>query len=80
MRVVKESAEKLGLKINTAKSSCMIYNLENGPQAIENISVVENMKYLGVHFNSGRDYFNKQKKERYGELYWVHLDTLLLVQ
>ena len=54
---------KYGLDINTEKSEIMTINIKEGPNEIEGIKVVENIKYLGIKVNSGRQIFRKQKED-----------------
>ena len=66
IRIVTKEANRFGLNINRAKSNCLIFNAKDskGIKEIEGISVVEEIRYLGIKVNVGRDCFNKHKKDK----------------
>ena len=63
IEVITEVGEKFGLGINIDKSCIIIYHMQEKPNEISNIKVVEDIKYLGVTIGTGRDIFKKHKEE-----------------
>ena len=64
LNILTEVAASCGLIINKQKSNIMIYNRrEIYPEIIENISVVENIKYLGIKITDKRECFKEYKND-----------------
>ena len=62
--ILTEVAASCGLIINKQKSNIMICNRkEIYPEIIENISVVENIKYLGIKITDKRECFKEYKND-----------------
>ena len=71
MKTLKKIVEKLeeigeicGLKINKSKSNHIININSQNIESINNIKVVNSIKYLGITINEGRNCFKDQKKEK----------------
>ena len=56
-------AEKCGLNLNTRKSKVLIFNSLRQPEKIEEIQVVDKIKYLGVTVTNKKDCFGEHRKE-----------------
>lgn len=63
IQLVTEISRKYGLELNKDKSNTIIYNMKEQPEAIEDIQVVKETKYLGVKINNTRKIFGIHKKE-----------------
>ena len=62
--ILTETASSCGLNINKQKSNIIIYNAkEEYPYKIEDIEVVECVKYLGVKITNKSKCFDEHKKE-----------------
>lgn len=59
-----ERAGEIGLKINTSKSNIVIFDGQNNPENINDIKVVEEIKYLGVDICNGKDIFAQYKRRK----------------
>ena len=57
-------ASEYGLKINRDKSNAMIFNTKQKMDQVGGIKVVEEMKYLGITINNGRDIFKNHKENK----------------
>ena len=62
IKIVREEGEKYGLVINENKSKCLVFNSGMTIENIENINVMEKLKYLGVTVTSKRDLFDGQRQ------------------
>ena len=58
-------SRECGLEINLDKSNILIFNQRNQPVDIKGIKVVNNLKYLGVTLNNGRDCFKIHKQNMF---------------
>ena len=56
LKLVIEICRKFGLEINKEKNNILIFNMEQQPDTIENIKVVDTIKYLGLQIVSKRIY------------------------
>ena len=65
--ILNEVIGKYGLMINKKKSKCMIYNMKDKPEEIEEIEVVNSIKYLGVFIQDSMDIFGKQREKLIGQ-------------
>ena len=64
IKILKEIGETCGLDINSQKSNIMIYNKKEIQQnKIEDIEIVEEIKYLGVKITNKRNCFDEYKKD-----------------
>ena len=61
IRIVTTAAGEIGLEINKEKSNVIIFNMERKPEKIEEITVVREIKYLGVHINDSPECFKAHK-------------------
>ena len=59
-----EISRKFGLEINKEdeKSNVLIFNMEQQPDTIENIKVVDKIKYLGLEIDNKKNYFRTQRQ------------------
>ena len=62
LKLVIEISRKFGLEINKEKSNVLIFNLEQQPDTIENIKVVDKIKYLGLEIDNKKNYFKTQRQ------------------
>ena len=60
LNIVIQISRHFGLKINKAKSNIMIFNMKEQPDNIEDIEVVNNIRYLGLEIDK-RNYFKSQR-------------------
>ena len=51
-----------GLELNKGKCEIIIHNMEDKPNRIEGIKVVNKIKYLGVTIDDARNIYKTQKK------------------
>ena len=58
-----EVAGKYGLKINREKSKIIMFNMKTDQTEIENIEIVDKVKYLGITICNRRDIYKEHKKE-----------------
>jgi hypothetical protein len=52
----------MDLELNRGKSNLIIYNRKDKPEQIEEIKVIDKLKYLGMVINDKRRMFEEQKK------------------
>ena len=64
IEIIEVTGRKIGLEINRSKSASMIFNMNNKPRAISGISIVSEMKYLGLTINDTRNCFKKNKESK----------------
>ena len=57
LKVLEDSADEIGIKINKSKCNLLIYGQDNKPEHIQNIKVTESIKYLGVCVGNERDIY-----------------------
>ena len=62
VEILTRISRKYGLEINKDKSNSIIFGMKNKPIEISGIKVVNEIKYLGVTINSGRDCFKRHKE------------------
>ena len=62
IKVLHGIALKCGLEINNLKSEVIVFNQKENFNEIQNISVSESFKYLGVLINNKKDCFSLQKE------------------
>ena len=62
IEVLTEISRECGLEINRDKSNTIIFGMRNRPENISGIQVVNEIKYLGITINSGKDCFKRQKE------------------
>ena len=62
LNILIEVSKKFGLNINRDKCNVLIYNNHEEIKEIDNIKVVENIKYLGITIDNKKDIFKTQKK------------------
>ena len=62
LEILVRVSRKYGLEINKDKSNTIIFGMKNKPTEIGGIQVVNEIKYLGVTINSGRDCFKRHKE------------------
>ena len=55
-------SREFGLEINKEKSNIIIFNMEQQPDTIEDIKVVNKIKYLGIEIDNKRKYFKTQRQ------------------
>ena len=60
LKIVIQISRHFGLKINKAKSNIMIFNMKEQPDNIEDIEVVNKIRYLGLEIDK-RNYFKSQR-------------------
>ena len=62
LNILIEASKKFGLKINREKCNVIVFNdKENTIKEIENIKVVDKIKYLGIVIDNKKDLFKTQK-------------------
>lgn len=59
-----EGAREIGLEVNREKCNMMVYNLDNRPNQIAGVGVVDELKYLGVHIENINDTFKFHKTKK----------------
>ena len=62
LKLVIEISRKFGLEINKEKSNVLIFNMEQQPDTIENIKVVDKVKYIGLEIDNKKNYFKTQRQ------------------
>ena len=62
LKMVMQISREFGLEINKEKSNIIIFNMEQQPDAIEDIKVVNKIKYLGIEIDNKRIYFKTQRQ------------------
>ena len=55
-------SKECGLEINKENCNVIIFNMNEQPENIEGINVVDSIKYLGVTINNTRKCFTRQKR------------------
>ena len=63
IKSVIEISGRYGLEVSLKKSKVLIYNQKEKPEKIENLKVVEEIKYLGVTVTDKKKLFDKHKRE-----------------
>ena len=63
IEMIREIGGKYGLQHNERKSQCVLFNMKEKCEKINNIEVVEEIKYLGVIVQAKRNVFEGQKNE-----------------
>ena len=56
--------KKYGLELNIPKSYNIIFNMKDQPDQIENIKVVNSIKYLGINICNKKDLFSEYRKTK----------------
>ena len=62
LKVVMQISREFGLEINKEKNNIIIFNIEQQPDTIEYIKVVNKIKYLGIEIDNKRNYFKTQRQ------------------
>ena len=62
LKMVMQISREFGLEINKEKSNIIIFNMEQQPDTIEDIKVVNKIKYLGIEIDNKRNYFKTQRQ------------------
>ena len=62
LKMVMQISREFGLEINKEKSNIIIFNMEQQPDEIEDIKVVNKIKYLGIEIDNKRNYFKTQRQ------------------
>ena len=62
LNMVMQISREFGLEINKEKSNIIIFNIEQQPDTIENIKIVNKIKYLGIEIDNKRNYFKTQRQ------------------
>ena len=62
LKMVMQISREFGLEINKEKSNIIIFNMEQQPDAIEDIKVVNKTKYQGIEIDNKRIYFKTQRQ------------------
>ena len=63
IEIIREIGGKYGFQLNERKSQCILFNMKEKCEIINNIEVVEEIKYLGVIVQAKRNVFEGQKNE-----------------
>ena len=63
IKIIVKCAGKCGLKLNKEKSKILMFNSYEQPKIIEEIEVVEKIKYLGITVTNKRDCFQLHRNE-----------------
>ena len=66
LKMVMQISREFGLEINKENSNIIIFNMEQQPDTIENIKVVNKIKYLGIEIHVNKS----KKKGKFDLLYY----------